>query len=91
MFLASSGSFTVKNDNIHKFGICKTKIHGSACLHGNSLYCKILTRKNQSEHRDLLKTGFAIIYNNALYKCQILLLWNTYERMNVVMTVRLKS
>ena len=59
IFLASSGSFTVKNDNIHsfffrcfgcKFLICrihpKTKIiHGLDRFHGNGLYCKILTEK----------------------------------------------
>ena len=57
IFLASSGSFNVKNDNIHTFfslfwlqilnwGLrSKTKIHGLDRFHGNGPYCKILTEK----------------------------------------------
>ena len=58
IFLASSSSFNVKNDNIHsffflcfgcKFWICrlrsKTKIHGLDRFRGNGPYCKILTKK----------------------------------------------
>ena len=58
IFLASSGSFNVKNDNIHSFFFSlfwlqilnfrlrfKTKIHRLDRFHGNGPYCKILTEK----------------------------------------------
>ena len=58
IFLTSSGSFPVKNDNIHSFFSAvlganfefagfppKTKIHGLDRFHGNGPYCKILTKK----------------------------------------------
>ena len=58
IFLASSGSFTVKNDNIHSFFSAvlvanfefasftpKQKVHGLDRFHGNGPYCKILTEK----------------------------------------------
>ena len=57
IFSASSGSFNMKNDNIHTFFCCfgckfwisrlcsQTKIHGLDCFHGNGPYCKILTEK----------------------------------------------
>ena len=76
IFLASSGSFTVKNDNIHRFfffffallvanfefaGFApKQKYTGWTVSMETVRTAKSWPRKNQSEHRDLPKTGFAI-------------------------------
>ena len=62
IFLASSGSFNVKKDNIHsiffrcfgcKFWICrlrsKTKIHRLDRFHGKGPYYKILTEKKNNQ------------------------------------------
>ena len=67
IFLAFSGSFAVKNDNFHSFFFAvlvpnfefagffsKTKIHGFVKT------VRFWPRKNQSEHTDFPKTGFAI-------------------------------
>ena len=74
--LASSGSFNVKNDNIHtffccfgcKFWICwlrsKTKLHGLETVRT----AKSWPRKNQSGHSDLrLRLRLRLPYNNTSY------------------------
>ena len=55
--LASSGSYNLKNDNIHRFFAVlvanfefadfasKQKMHRLDSFHGNGPYCKILTKK----------------------------------------------
>ena len=75
--LASSGSFTVKNDNFHSFfflfffaGLVanfefaalgpKKRYTGWTVSIETVRTKKSWSRKNQSEHRDLPKTGFAI-------------------------------
>ena len=73
IFFASSGSFTVKNDNIHSFFFAvlianfefagfapKQKYKGWTVPIETVRTAKSWPRKNQSEHRDLPKTGFAI-------------------------------
>ena len=60
IFLASSTSFIVKNDNIQTFfsPIWLQILNLPASLQNKNT--KSWPRKNQSEHRDLPKTGFAI-------------------------------
>ena len=71
--LAFSGSFAVKNDNIHSFFFAvlvanfefagfaaKQKYEGWTVSVETVRTAKSWPRKNQSEHRDLPKTGFAI-------------------------------
>ena len=73
IFQGSSGSFTVKNDNIHSFFFAllvanfefagfapKRKYTGWTVSMETVRTAKSWPRKNQSEHKDLPKTGFAI-------------------------------
>ena len=74
LFLPSSGSFTVKNDNIPVFVRCylvtnnlefaafapKQKYTGWTVSMETVRSLKSWPRKKQSEQRDLPKTGFAI-------------------------------
>ena len=73
IFLASSGSFTVKNDNIHSFFfavlVANYEFAGFAPKQKYMAWtvstemvrtAKSRARKNQSERWDLPKTGFAI-------------------------------
>ena len=73
IFLAFSGSFNVKNDNIHTFFLLfwfanfefagfapKQKYTDWTVSMETVRTAKSWLRKNQSEHRDLLKTRFAI-------------------------------
>ena len=73
IFLASSGSFTMKNGNIQFFFFAdlvanfefagfapKQKYTGWTVSMETVRNAKSWPRKNQSEHRDLPKTGFAL-------------------------------
>ena len=75
IFLSSSGSFTLKNDNIHSFFFVFAVLVANfefACFAPKQKYtawtvsmetvrtAKLWLRKNQSEHRDLTKTVFAM-------------------------------
>ena len=75
ILLASSGSFTVKNDNIHSFFLQfwlqilnlpaslqnkNTRVGPFPWKWETVRTAKSRPRKNQSEHSDLPKTGFAI-------------------------------
>ena len=74
IFLASAGSFNVKNDNFQFFFRClrckcwicrlcsKTKIHGLDRFHGNGPYCKSLTEKEPMRAQ-----GLGLPYNNSAY------------------------
>ena len=74
IFLASSGSFNVKNDNIHTFFFAvlvanfeftrfasQQKYMDWTISMETVRTAKSWPKKNQSEHRDLPKTGFIII------------------------------
>ena len=73
IFLASSGSFTVKNDNIHIFffavlvanyelvGLAPKQKYTAWTVSTEMVHtAKSRPRKNQSERWDLPRTGFAI-------------------------------
>mgnify|MGYP006973409497 CR=1 FL=1 len=73
IFVASSGSFTVKNDNIHslffavlvpnfEFPGFAPKYTGLDRFHGNGPYCKILTEKEP-----IRAQGLGLPYNNNYY------------------------
>ena len=69
IFLAFSGSFAVKNDNFAVFFVCFSlfwlQILSLPVVFPKQKYTAFMKtvrseRKNQSEHTDLPKTGFAI-------------------------------